>query len=190
MKNILWRHGRSQDKQYKGRECFVSQSYRDRECDRLTGTVNGKFFKKMVDAILGEEDAQGCLLILDVDRMQEINDRFGHDTGDRVLKTIAVMLRESFRSCDGIGRLEEDEFALWIAGLSAENVGGIRRRIAYLNDRLMHMEEDLPVVTLSAGVAVGETGEDFMGVYRRAKEVLSRVKERGRCGCEIYEKHR
>ncbi len=88
------------------------------------------------------------------------------------------------------GRVEEDEFALWIGGLSAENVGGIRRRIAHLNDLLMHMEEEIPAVTLSAGAAVGEAGEDFKCLYRRAEEVLRRVKERGRCGCEIYIKHR
>lgn len=190
MKNILWRHGRSQDKQDKDRGRYAQQSFSGRECDRLTGVADEKYFKKMVDTALEEEGAQGCLLILDVDRMQEINEQFGHDTGDRVLQEVAVMLRENFRSLDGIGRLEEDEFALWIAGLSAENVSGIRRRVAYLNDRLMHMAEDMPVVTLSAGVAVGEAGEDFKCLYRRAKEVLSRVKERGRCGCEIYEKHR
>lgn len=190
MRNILWRHGRSQDTQYDGKESRSDQVYSGKECDSLTGVAAGKYFKKMVDKALEKEGAQGCLLILDVDRMQEINERFGHDTGDRVLKSVAVMLQENFRSCDGIGRVEEDEFALWIGGLSAENVGGIRRRIAHLNDLLMHMEEEIPVVTLSAGAAVGEAGEDFKCLYRRAEEVLRRVKERGRCGCEIYIKHR
>lgn len=187
MRNILWHHGRSQDTQYQEQERFVERTCGD--CDALTGVAERKCFKKMVDTAL-DGGAQGGLLILDVDRMREINERFGHDIGDRVLKSVAVILQENFRSCDSIGRLEEDEFALWIDGLSAEDVGGIRRRIAHLNDKLMHMEEDMPAVTLSAGVALGEAGEDFKCLYRRAEEVLHRVKERGRCGCEIYEKRR
>lgn len=188
MKNILWHRGRSQNTQQKEPARHAGRVYRARECDALTGVADQKCFQKIVDAALNEEGARGCLLILDVDRMKEVNERFGAETGNRVLKGVAVMLQENFRSCDGIGRLEEDEFGLWIEGLSAEHVSGIRRRIAHLNDRLMHMEEDLPAVTLSAGAAVGEAGEDFKCLYRRAREVLCRVKERGRCGCEIYEK--
>lgn len=188
MKNILWHHGRSQDTQYKGRTSTKDRLYRDRERDALTGVAGRKYFQKTVETALQEEGVQGCLLILDVDWMGEINERFGQDMGDRVLQNVAVMLRENFRSCDGIGRLEEDEFALWIRGLSAEHVDGIRRRIAHLNDKLMHMGENMPVVTLSAGVALGEAGEEFKSLYGRAREVLQRVKERGRCGCEVYER--
>ena len=190
MKNLLWRHGRSQDTQSRKQERLAEQSYSGRECNALNSVTNRKYFKRMVDRALQEEGAQGCLLVLDIDWRQEINEQFGLAMGDRVLERVANMLRRNFRSCDRIGRLEEDEFALWIAGLSAQNVDGIRRRIAQLNDRLMHMEEDMPAVTLSAGAAIGEAGEDFDCLYRRAGEVLNRVKERGRCGCEIYEKRR
>ncbi len=188
MKKILWHHKRSQSMQQREPARYAGRSYSKRECDALTGVADQKCFQKIVDRALGEAGVRGCLLILDVDRMQEINERFGVETGDRILQGVAAMLQENFRSCDGIGRLEEDEFGLWIEGLSAEHVSGIRKRIAHLNDRLMHMEEKLPVVTLSAGAALGEAGEDFTCLYRRAREVLCRVKERGRCGCEIYEK--
>ncbi len=189
MKNILWHRGRSKDTQYKGRTSPANRLFGDRESDALTGVAERKYFQKTVEAALQEEGVQGCLLILDVDWMKEINERFGRNTGDRVLQNVAVMLRENFRNCDSIGRLGEDEFALWIRGLSVEHVDGIRRRIAQLNDKLMHLGEDMPVVTLSAGVALGEAGEKFKSLYGRAREVLQRVKERGRCGCEIYERH-
>lgn len=188
MKNILRHRGRSQDTQQNRLAHPADRPYRNGAQDALTGVADRKYFKKFVDQMLLKEGAQGCLLILDVDRMKEINERFGQDTGDRVLQRVAALLQENFRGCDRIGRLEEDEFALWIAGLSANHVDGIRRRIALLNDRLMHMDDRMPVVTLSAGVAVGEAGEDFKCLYRRAEEVLRRVKERGRCGCEIYHK--
>lgn len=185
MRNILRHLAESQDPQRKGQERPADRLYGWKDSDALTGAATRNAFRKRVDGMLAKEGAQGCLLILDVDRMQEINEKYGHAAGDRVLQSIAGMLRENFRGSDDIGRLEEDEFAIWLSGLSAERVGGIRRRVAVLNDRLMHLE-DLPAVTLSAGVALGESGEDFKSLYGRAREVLRRVKERGRCGCEIY----
>ena len=45
---------------------------------------------------------------------------------------------------------------------------------------------ELPKVTLSAGAALGESGESYKEIYRQAQKVLHRVKEGGRCGCEVY----
>lgn len=132
------------------------------------------------------EHWQGCLLLVDVDHMQEVNDNYGREVGDRVLRAVYAALREYFRAGDGIGRLSEDTFGVWIEGLSAEQVSGIRRRIAVVNDRLLHGDKDMPTVTLSAGAALGESGESYKEMYRQAQKVLNRVKEGGRCGCEIY----
>ena len=65
-------------------------------------------------------------------------------------------------------------------------MSGIRRRIAVVNDKLLHGGNELPRVTLSAGAALGEPGESYKEIYRQAQKVLHRVKEGGRCGCEIY----
>ena len=112
---------------------------------------------------------QGCLLLVDVDHMQEVNENFGRQMGDKVLQTVYAMLREHFREGDGIGRLSEDTFGIWIEGLSADQVSGIRRRIAVVNDRLLHGGQDLPTVTLSAGAALGESGESYKEMYRQAQ---------------------
>jgi diguanylate cyclase (GGDEF)-like protein len=140
----------------------------------------------MVEETLAGGHGQGCLLLVDVDHMQEVNENFGRQMGDKVLQTVYAMLREHFREGDGIGRLSEDTFGIWIEGLSADQVSGIRRRIAVVNDRLLHGGQDLPTVTLSAGAALGESGESYKEMYRQAQKVLTRVKEGGRCGCEIY----
>ena len=52
---------------------YAGRSYSKRECDALTGVADQKCFQKIVDRALGEAGVRGCLLILDVDRMQEIN---------------------------------------------------------------------------------------------------------------------
>lgn len=164
----------------------AGKSYGPGKRDALTGAVNRSTFQKMVEDALAGEHGQGCLLLVDVDHMQEVNDNYGRETGDRVLRAVYAVLRDYFRVGDGIGRLSEDTFGVWIEGLSAEQVSGIRRRIAVVNDRLLHGDKDMPTVTLSAGAALGEYGESYKEMYRQAQKVLNRVKEGGRCGCEIY----
>ncbi len=155
------------------------------EQDTLTGTANKKTFLRIVEKALAGGGEQGCLVLVDVDHMREINERFGSETGDRVLRAVAAALCENFRAVDAVGRLEDDLFALWIVGMAAEHVGGIRRRITVINDRLLHMGGELRGVTLSAGAALGEPGGSFQELYIQAKKVLHRVKEGGRCGCEV-----
>lgn len=182
MLNILRRSPAQQKPQARA----AGKSYGPGQRDALTGAANKNTFQRMVENALAGEHTQGCLLLVDVDHMQEVNDNYGRETGDRVLQAVYETLREYFRGEDGIGRLSEDTFGVWIEGLSAEQVSGIRRRIAVVNDRLLHGDKDMPTVTLSAGAALGESGESYKEMYRQAQKVLNRVKEGGRCGCEIY----
>lgn len=182
MLNIL----RSLQTAKKPQERSAGRIYRPGERDALTGVANQDAFQRIVECALAGGQMHGCLILVDVDRMQEINEQFGSETGDSVLRTIAAVLQENFRCGDGIGRIEEDTFGIWVEGLSADRVSGIRRRIAIVNDKLLHEEPDFPIVTLSAGAAWGESGESYGELYKQAQKVLHRVKEDGRCGCEIY----
>ncbi len=168
----------------KGRS--AGRSYGPGQRDTLTGAVNKTAFQRMVESALADGLEDGCLILVDVDCMREINESFGRETGDLVLRTVFAALRENFRAGDDIGRLGEDSFGIWIEGLSADQVSVIRRRIAIVNDKLLHSGTGLPRVTLSAGAALGEAGESYTELYRQAQKVLHRVKEGGRCGCEIY----
>lgn len=181
MKKLLWHLLAAKEPQGRSR----GRVYGPGERDALTGAANRKTFLRIVEKALAGGGEHGCLVLVDVDHMREINGQFGSETGDRVLQAVAAALCENFRSVDAIGRLEEDLFALWIEGMTAEDVGGIRRRITVINDRLLHMGGELPHVTLSAGAAFGEPGESFEELYVQAGKVLHRVKEGGRCGCEI-----
>lgn len=168
------------------KERAAGRSYGPGKRDELTGAMNRSAFQRMVEETLTGGQGQGCLLLVDVDHMQEVNSHYGRAMGDRVLRAVYAALRAYFRAGDGIGRLSEDTFGVWIEGLSAEHVSGIRRRIAVVNDMLLHGDQDMPTVTLSAGAALGEPGESYKEMYRQAQKVLNRVKEGGRCGCEIY----
>ena len=182
MLNIL----RRSPVQQKPQADAAGKSFGPGKRDALTGAMNRNTFQKMVENALAGKHMQGCLLLVDVDHMQEVNDNYGREMGDRVLQNVYTTLREHFRGGDGIGRLSEDTFGIWIEGLRADQVRGIRRRIAVVNDRLLHGDQDMPTVTLSAGAALGESGESYKEMYWQAQKVLTRVKEGGRCGCEVY----
>lgn len=154
--------------------------------DTLTGVVNRGTFEEMVGKILADKEEKGCLLLVDVDNLEEINESYSRDMGDTILRNVAQRLTLSFRSCDYIGRLGSDEFALWLAELSGDSAGYIRTRIAAVNDRLMHPEKGIPPVSLSVGAAFGEAGDEYKSLYKKADTALYRVKVGGRCGFEAY----
>lgn len=170
--------GGSQSRSYK-------RVYAPGEQDTLTGTANRNAFLRIVEETLAGRQEPGCLVLVEVDHWWQISDQEGRETGERILQNVAAVLRRHFRAGDAVGRLEEDLFGLWIEGISAEDVTSIRRRIAMVNDGLLHENGGLPRVTLSAGAALGEPGESCRELYLQAGKVLHRVKEGGRCGCEI-----
>ena len=127
--------------------------------DSLTGLAN----RRCWDETLAREferarrqEAQLAVLLCDLDRLKEINDRFGHATGDRVLKEVADVLVERVRAGDLVARLGGDEFAILcpdteIAGASALGED-LRTRLSVLR----HPQALIPGVTLSIGVACRE----------------------------------
>lgn len=157
------------------------------ENDTLTKVVKQGAFEKIVGKILDGEEERGCLLLIDTDKLNEINDSYSHDMGDAVLKNIAATLERSFRSCDCIGRIGDDEFAVWLGELYRDSTEYIRKRIAAINDRLLHPEDGIPPVTLSVGVAFSCPGDNYKSLFKRAEKALYRVKTGGRCGCEVQD---
>ncbi len=91
--------------------------------DDLTGLANRRLFRerlqRALDAASEAHPATG-LLVMDLDHLKQINDRFGHDAGDDLLKEFAHRLRSVARSTDTIARLGGDEFAVMLPGIAGE----------------------------------------------------------------------
>lgn len=156
-----------------------------KDMSRSLKALDGKTFDKIVGESLSGGRKTGCLLICDVDRCKEINDIYGRDIGDGVLRYVEDVLRSVFGGNTCIGSPGGDVFKLWLPVMSWQHADVIRRQVGVVNDRLLHPSRELPPVSISAGAAFCRMDDDCKSIHKRANQALYRVKVGGRCGCEI-----
>jgi diguanylate cyclase (GGDEF)-like protein len=142
----------------------------DAETDPLTELANRRTFARAL-ATLQPGDA---IVLVDLDHFKSVNDRFGHDVGDRTLRALAGCLRKASRQVDCIARYGGEEFALVLPDAGTAGAAAVLRRVRRAWDNLD------PVTTFSSGVAVHEADEDPGETLRRADEALYGAKEAGR----------
>ncbi len=154
--------------------------------DALTGLGNRTAFEQQLDAAILHSAQAGnrfAVLYLDADRFKRINDSYGHDAGDTVLRTIAERLKLSVRSADKAFRLGGDEFAIVLAPpTSAGEVDAIVARIAEGMAPAIALPDGHAVaIALSVGYAVyPEDGRTSGDLVRKADKAMYRDKLR-RC---------
>ena len=151
--------------------------------DPLTGLFNRSAYEMMLESVDMEHVA---FIMIDVDNFKSVNDTYGHDVGDRVLKRVAQILKHSFRSVDVICRIGGDEFVVLMTRANSSMGDLVRGKIERANYQLMHPEDDLPPFSLSVGVAFSDRENPQGDIFTDADTALYRVKESGRRGCEIY----
>ncbi|MBJ7519826.1 MAG: GGDEF domain-containing protein [Solirubrobacteraceae bacterium] len=145
--------------------------------DPLTGLLNRRAFLSRLEAAGEDPSAISGLVMLDVDHFKQINDRFGHPTGDTVLRRLAAVLLESVRADHAVGRLGGEEFALFLPGCDEGEAARIAARIRERVGREI-FDGGLRVCA-SFGVAAGlpAQGEQMLVNADRALYV---AKQRGR----------
>lgn len=154
------------------------------ETDALTGIMNRGQFEESVRSTMSRGDVRKmAFMIIDVDKFKEINDKYGHDAGDRVLRLVASVLADEFGRDGFIGRLGGDEFAIFFESIVLEASGSIGESIRRINLRLVKERSDVIMPSVSAGLAFGREKDDFLSLYKRADEALYHMKESGRGGC-------
>lgn len=100
--------------------------------DPLTGLWNRQFFTDSLERHqTGKRrgDAEGALIVLDLDNFKEVNDSWGHHAGDGVLQAVAEMIRSHLREDDRVARLGGDEFAVLLPGVSTETADRIASQL-------------------------------------------------------------
>ena len=151
--------------------------------DALTGLYNRSAYDLMRHDL---NMAQNALLLVDVDRFKSVNDTYGHDVGDLVLKRVSEVLTYSFRATDLVFRLGGDEFVVIMTNVDSGMREQVRAKIEQANVMLQKPTDDLPPTSLSVGVAFGDRDNPDGDIFKDADTALYRVKEAGRCGCYIF----
>ena len=160
------------------------RTYQMAMSDELTRTGSRRRFQ--VEGRLLYESAQrskhpiGALMV-DIDRFKDVNDRFGHRVGDRVLRRIADACREELRGSDLIARYGGEEFVVLLPEAGDQDGWAAGERMRTRIEELRHEELDRPV-TVSIGVAceIPRTASGFDAMIQRADSALYRAKASGR----------
>lgn len=154
--------------------------------DALTGLFNRRHFNQQLEENVGRAvryEEPLALVFLDVDHFKFVNDRYGHQAGDRCLQAIAHALRESVRDSDQIARIGGEEFAVLLIRADKQLALSIAERLRDRVDDLI-LEEDPPLpidLTASLGVAfLPEDGLDPKSLMRAADRALYTAKRLGR----------
>ncbi len=154
--------------------------------DGLTDLFNRRHFLEIAEREMSRGIRYGrnlSLLMLDIDHFKAVNDTYGHDMGDMVLKMVARVCREKIRECDLVGRLGGEEFAV-LCPDTHEEEGSIlaeRLRQAIGEPRVPTPEGKLINVTISIGCA-GLTGDtpDLETLLKLSDRALYAAKDSGR----------
>lgn len=155
--------------------------------DDLTGLANGSRFKHAVERAVGNRKSEHvAVLLLDLDRFKEINDTFGHDCGDAVLREVATRLRTLEAPGLRLARLGGDEFGI-VAHADAESALSLGRGALDIL-KLPFQAEGIPLaVEASIGAATLPThATDAESLIRRADIAMYAAKDH-RAGIAVYD---
>jgi len=157
--------------------------------DGLTGVHNRRhFFELTLDLLARAGPAETCIALFDLDRFKQINDTWGHQAGDDVLRGAIGVIQHYCRQHDLLGRYGGEEFVLCLAGTSLDQAWEAieRIRIALEKTPIMHAEQAIRV-TASIGVALHRPGESIEAWLSRADGALYEAKRSGRNRCVLAE---
>jgi two-component system cell cycle response regulator len=152
--------------------------------DSLTGMQNRRYFDDALREYLEEFrriDRPIGLMILDLDHFKMVNDTYGHDTGDDVLRAVAKCLKEMTRYHDIVARLGGEEFAIVAPNMDIDMLARLAERIRKAISILPITSGNVRLkVTTSVGLAIWDRKETMEQFYKRADAQLYEAKRKGR----------
>ena len=152
--------------------------------DELTQVYNRTGYDLILSAV---DISTTCMLLIDLDDFKAVNDTFGHETGDRVLKKVACVVSNIFRSDDYVCRIGGDEFVVFMVHSNLSQRELIESKVKHINAQLANTEDGLPNMSVSVGVAHGVLVNDALELFRAADAALYETKRLGKHGVTFYE---
>lgn len=148
--------------------------------DSLTGLLNRRAALDLIDNYSHRNSLAGtALLVMDIDLFKEVNDRYGHDLGDEVLKKLAGVIRASLREGDAAVRWGGEEVVIICPKTMQFSAVRVAEKLREEIKKLRFSEASL-TITASFGVAEIMRGESFDYAFRRADQALYEAKSSGR----------
>lgn len=159
--------------------------------DVLTSCLNRRAFTALVDGYLDRVVQQkslesGALLVIDVDHFKNVNDSFGHDSGDVALRLIADTIKSSVREIDLVGRFGGEEFSVFMPNLDPSRTAIVADRIRIAISTVAFTPDGQPHrLSVSVGGATFDRRATFADLYRHADQRLYAAKNAGRDRVDI-----
>jgi diguanylate cyclase (GGDEF)-like protein/PAS domain S-box-containing protein len=159
--------------------------------DQLTGLPNRLYLAAHLPGDIEEAKQSGsvlAVLFLDLDRFKHVNDSRGHETGDKLLKTVAQRVRATVRAQDVVVRMGGDEFVVILKGV--QDTAQVNETAARINQALsvpMVVDGRTLVTTVSIGVSLyPHDGADMGELLRHSDTAMYQAKDRGRNNFQLF----
>ncbi len=170
----------------------LAQVETEAKIDALTSVANRRWFEEFLDNEIAkshEEETPLCLLMADLDLFKNINDTFGHQTGDEVIKRFARLLSENVRSTDLVSRYGGEEFAIVLpktpSGNAFQLAERVRSKLEAIEIKDTATGRHIGQVTASFGIAEIQEEESHNSLIERADRKLYDAKRNGRNRTEL-----
>ncbi|MEW8624506.1 MAG: diguanylate cyclase [Candidatus Thiodiazotropha sp.] len=152
--------------------------------DYLTNSLNRRAMTRRLDQVVSQTERGSesfCIILLDVDHFKQINDNYGHDIGDQVLRYIVKQLKSRIREADELGRWGGEEFMILCPETQLAEARLLAQRLCDdLSGSPMTLIDKQLVVTASFGVSLYQPGEVLDNCLKRTDYALYAAKAKGR----------
>ena len=160
--------------------------------DPLTEVGNRRFLEMNIRGKLEELERYKWpfgILFVDIDHFKNVNDTYGHETGDRVINMVSKTISHSLRSFDVMGRWGGEEFVVIVVNVQEEQLYLVAERLRRLVEQSSITNgSDAVHVTVSIGGTIGQPGDDIHSILRRADHLMYESKLAGRNCISMYNK--
>jgi len=161
--------------------------------DPLTNLYNRRYFEDVSAELISlsiRNDDSLCLLLIDIDKFKNVNDTYGHDIGDKVLKHLANTFIELLRDSDVITRVGGEEFAIVLPKTELQGAQKISEEIRQKieNENIEISEDSFINITISIGLTIfeKEIDKDVNSIFKKADIALYEAKRIGRNRVIVY----
>ncbi|EKQ55402.1 MULTISPECIES: bifunctional diguanylate cyclase/phosphodiesterase [unclassified Clostridium] len=162
------------------------------QCDRITGLPNKYFFKKVVSNLLKDivnNNARAAMIVIDIDNFKYVNDSYGHDFGDLLLKEISDNILSSINDNVIVSRYSGNTFILFMSDIiDIQEVVALCNRIIKSFENPNIVEEKKIYLTASIGISLSpDHGIDYNTLLKNADAAMYEAKKNGKNECDFFD---